>query len=56
MFLNYLKISVSHDANGQSNIKTKRKKRLFFVFFKMSVTWCGRPDRPNKVKKNIFYF
>jgi len=51
--MNYLKISVSHDASGWTD--TKRERRLFLVFLEMSVTWFGRLDKHNKAKENIFY-
>ena len=45
---------MSHDAGGRTN--TKRERKLFLVFLKMSVTRCERPDIHNKVKENIFHF
>jgi len=44
VFLNYLKY-VSYNASGRTN--TKRERKLFLVFLKMSVTRCGRPDKHN---------
>ena len=45
---------MSHDASGRTN--TKREIKLFLVFLKISVTRCGRPNRHNKTKENIFRF
>jgi len=44
---------VSHDAGGRTD--TRRERKLFLVFLKMSVTRCERPDRHNKVEENIFF-
>ena len=43
---------MSHDAGGRTN--TKRERKYFLVFLKMSVTQCGRPDRHNE--RELFYF
>ena len=45
---------VSHDAGSRTD--TKRKRKLFLVFLKKSVKRCGRSDRHNKTKENIFIF
>ena len=45
---------MSYDASGRTD--TKRERKLFLIFSKMSVTRCGRPDRHNKTKENIFRF
>jgi len=45
---------MSYDASGRTD--TKRERKLFLIFLKMSVTQCGGPDRHNKTKENIFRF
>jgi len=42
-------------AIGQT-LKYKENYFWFFGILKMSVTRCGRPDRHNKAKENIFHF
>jgi len=41
---------VSHDVDGRTD--TKKERKLFLVFLKMSVTRCERSDKHNK--DNIF--
>ena len=36
--------------------QTLKGKKIIFGFLKVSVTRCGRPDRHNKAKENIFIF
>ena len=43
---------MSHDAGGRTN--TKRERKYFLVFLKMSVTQRGRLDRHNE--RELFYF
>ena len=33
MFLNYLKINVSHNVSGQKTLKEKKKKKIIFCIF-----------------------
>jgi len=46
--------NMCHTTRAVGQTPKEKEKYFFFVFLKISVTWCRRPDRHNKAKRTFF--